>query len=296
MKVISQYISYRRSFNGFGPEKYFCLFGSLHLEKSILLLCGSLIEGSGLDKIMASCGVSIVGTDSLVSVNHIKRAKYCTQVAACVMFSLLTSAHEKSGDKGPVLQWLKNQSEESKMCHYWYIIIDLMLNLLIFVRSIRERNFSLYVLSLKQFVKWYYACDHYHYACWVTIHLYDLVNLPTTSPYLYKCLSDGCFAFQKSNKKFSLIRIDQTHEQNNAVIKGMGGATSVLNKDGESGLERWELCLHELSLIINKYERTLEVELDFEPLKHHEDSEAFQNQFSADVSKLQTSVLTNPFK
>ena len=93
--------------NRFGPEKYFCLFGSLHLEKSILLPCGSRIEGSGLDN-MASCGLSIVGTDSLVSVNHIKRARYWIQVA-CVMFSLLTSAHEKSGgDKGPVLQRLKN--------------------------------------------------------------------------------------------------------------------------------------------------------------------------------------------
>ena len=88
----------------FGTEKYFCLLGSLHLEISILLLCGLLIEGSGLDKIMASCGLSIVGRDSLVSVNPIKRASYCIQVAICVMFSLLTSAHEKSGDKGPVLQ------------------------------------------------------------------------------------------------------------------------------------------------------------------------------------------------
>ena len=50
--------------NGFGPEKYFWLFGSLHLEKSILLLCGLLIEGSALDKIIALCGLSIVGTDS----------------------------------------------------------------------------------------------------------------------------------------------------------------------------------------------------------------------------------------
>ena len=144
----------------FGPEKYICLFGSLNLEKSILLLCGSLIEGSGLDKIMASCGLSIVGTDSLVSVNHIKRLRYCIQIAACVMFSLLTSAHEKSRDKSAVLQWLKNQSEESETCHYWYIIIELMLNLLIFVRSIREGNFSLYISSLKQVVKWYYGCDH----------------------------------------------------------------------------------------------------------------------------------------
>ena len=50
--------------NGFGPEKYFWLFGSLHVEKSILLLCGLLIEGSALDKIMSLCGLSIVGTDS----------------------------------------------------------------------------------------------------------------------------------------------------------------------------------------------------------------------------------------
>ena len=128
-------------------SQYFCLLGSLHLEKSILLLCGSLLEGSGLDKIMALCALSIFGTDFLVSVNHFKRVRYCIQVAACVMFSLLTSAFEKSGDKGPVLKWLKNQSKESEMGHYLYIIIDLMLNLLIYVRSIREGNFSLYVSS-----------------------------------------------------------------------------------------------------------------------------------------------------
>ena len=282
----------------FGPEKYFRLFGSLHLEKSILLLCGSIIEESGLDKIMASCGLSIIGTDSLVSVNHIKRAMYCIEVAACVMFSLLISAHEKSGGKGSVLQWLKNKSEESEMCHYWYIIIDQMLNLLIFVRSIREANFSLYVSSLKQVVKWCYACDYYHYARWVAVHLYDLVNLPTTS-YIILPLHmffRWLFCFSKVKQKISLMGIDQVHEQNTAVIKGTGRATSVLNKDDKSGLARWELCLHELSLIIKEYESTPEVELDFEALKHHKDSEEFYNQFSVHVSKLKTSILTNPFK
>ena len=62
----------------------------------------------------------------------------------------------------------------------------------------------------------------------------------------------------------------------------MCGDTSVLNKDDESGLERWELCLHELSLIINEYDSTPDAELDFESLKYHEDSKPFQNQFSAD--------------
>ena len=59
----------------------------------------------------------------------------------------------------------------------------------------------------------------------------------------------------------------------------MDGATSMLNKDDESRLARGELCLHELSLISNKYESTHEIELDFEHLKHHEDIEPFQNQF-----------------
>ena len=90
--------------------------------------------------------------------------------------------------------------------------------------------------------------------------------------------------------------IDQAYEQNKAVIESIGGATSVLNKDDESGLAQWELCLHELSLIINEYESTHEVELDFERLKHQEDSEDFQNQFSAHISRLKTSILTNPFK
>ena len=169
----------------FDPEKCFCLFRSLHLEKSILLLCGLQIKGNGSDQIMASCGLAVAGTDSLVSVNHIKRARYCIQIAVFVMFSLLTSAHEKSGDKSPVLYWLKNQSEENERCHYWYIIIDLMLNLLIFVRSIKDGNFGRYVSFLEQVVKWCYASDRYHYARWVTVHLYDLVNLRTTSPYLY---------------------------------------------------------------------------------------------------------------
>ena len=80
--------------------------------------------------------------------------------------------------------------------------------------------------------------------------------------------------------------IDQAHKQNNAVIKGIGGTTSVLNKYDESGLARWKLCLHELSLIINEYESTPEVELDFEPLKHHEVSETSQNKLSADVSEV----------
>ena len=70
----------------FGPDKYFCLFGFLYIERLLLTICGRLIKGSRLDEIMHTCGLSIVGADSLVTVNDIKRARYCLQVGVCVIY------------------------------------------------------------------------------------------------------------------------------------------------------------------------------------------------------------------
>ena len=80
----------------FGPDKYFCSFGSLYIEKLLLIICGQVIEGSGLDKIMCKCGLSIIGADSLVTVDDIKRARYCLQVGAFVIYSKLKQAHMDS--------------------------------------------------------------------------------------------------------------------------------------------------------------------------------------------------------
>ena len=65
---------------------------------------------------------------------------------------------------------------------------------------------------------------------------------------------DGYFTFQKTDRQFSLMGLDQIHEQKNGVMKGMGGATSSLNKADESSLARWGLCVHELASIVSEYE------------------------------------------
>ena len=65
---------------------------------------------------------------------------------------------------------------------------------------------------------------------------------------------DGYFTFQKTDHQFSLMGLDEINEQNDAVIKGMGGATSSLNKVDESSLARWGLCIHELASTVSEYE------------------------------------------
>ena len=52
---------------------------------------------------------------------------------------------------------------------------------------------------------------------------------------------NGNFAHQKTARIFSKISPDQVHEQNNNIIKGLGGATPFLNRENDSGLTRWEL-------------------------------------------------------
>ena len=93
----------------FGPDKYFSLFGSLHIEKSLLIICGLVLKGSGSDEIFCTCGVSIVVADSLVTVKGIKRARYCLQVGACVIYSKLKQARMDSGSNELILSWLANK-------------------------------------------------------------------------------------------------------------------------------------------------------------------------------------------
>ena len=46
--------------------------------------------------------------------------------------------------------------------------MNFQINVLIFVRSLKV---------LESVIKWYFILDKYHYARWLTIHLFDLLTL-----------------------------------------------------------------------------------------------------------------------
>ena len=62
--------------------------------------------------------------------------------------------------------------------------------------------------------------------------------LPQNLPQLHKFFMEGYVTFQKTDHQFSLMGLDQIQEQNNAAMKGMGGATSSVNIFDESSLLR----------------------------------------------------------
>jgi len=53
-----------------------------------------------------------------------------------------------------------------------------------------------------------------------------MVELPSTHPEIGKEIRAGNFMVQKTNRPFSIFPVYQTHEQNNAAIKGDGGAVA----------------------------------------------------------------------
>ena len=94
----------------------------------------------------------------------------------------MLKAHQESGNSTPLDEWLETRAEQSEMTFYWKTILELMIDTLVLIRSIREGNFLLYQATLRKLVRWYFALDKFNYACWIAVQLYDLLVLPQYSP------------------------------------------------------------------------------------------------------------------
>ena len=103
-------------------------------------------------------------------------------------------------------------------------------------------------------MKWFFSLDHYNYARWLSVHFFDLLSVENSLPDTYQNFKDRHFSFQKPNREFLSIAVDQIHEQNNAVLKSVAGVKHILNRQDESAIPRWELCSHDLAEYLKDFE------------------------------------------
>ena len=97
----------------------------------------------------------------------------------------------------------------------------------------------------------------------IAIHLRDIGSLDKS---LQEEFCKGNWVVQKTNKRFSTIPVDQNHEQNNRLIKTMGGFIGLT--ENPSGLKRWMISGPELARIIDEFET--DEETDEENFHHQE--------------------------
>ena len=162
-----------------------------------------------------------------------------------------------------------------------------------YIRAHRERNFLLYVESLKNLVSWFFALDHQNYARWIPIHIRDMESLPL--PILMEFEKQGHWVVPKTLNRFSAIPIDQAHEQNNDTVKSSGGAVGLT--ENPSAFRKWMIAGPEQARLLTEFDMTYFYTEDENNLQHHEEGLSAQKTFKQQVSALVETIceMDNPF-
>lgn len=189
------------------------MFGGLHIEMAALTTLGDLLEGSGWTGALVQANIASPGTaDSFLKASHVTRTRRAHQITASSLYLLLQKAYtEYSNDlnQGDNLMSLADWcTERAALCpqvKFWWIILQLELLVMIYVRSIREGNFLLYIDALTKIVPWFFALGHTHYARWIPVHLRDMVALKVAHPDVHKNFLEGKFTVKKTTHSFSAI-------------------------------------------------------------------------------------------
>ena len=134
-----------------------------------------------------------------------------------------------------------------------WVVLNMELTILTLIRSFREGNFTLYRESLSELIPYFFANNNINYARWLPIHLRDMICLEKQHPDVAREFHQGNFVVHKYDRNFSAMAIDEPHEQNNAVIKGDGGAIGVT--EDPSALRRWMVAGPEISRLVTNYEK-----------------------------------------
>jgi hypothetical protein len=288
----------------YGEQKFVVMFGGLHIEQAFLKTLGSWLEDSGWTAVLVDADVASSGTaDSFIKVANIKRTRKAHQVTVSALHVLLQNAYAKYQQDVddddcalPFDDWCTQQVLQVPQFHFWYLTMQLELLLLVFLRSIRQANFSLFIDSIAKMLPWFFALNHHNYARWLSVHLLDMRALPHTAPDVACRFDDGFFIVNKSSKRFSAIAIDQAHEQNNAIVKGDGGAVGLT--ENASALRRWMVSGPEIARVVNEFDDEIKVASSNDvKTDHHEQNRSFQMTSFKDVKALVASMedLGNPF-
>ena len=121
-----------------------------------------------------------------------------------------------------------------------------------------------------------------------------MVTLKVTHPDVHDQFLKGNFVVKKTTRSFSAIAIDQAHEQNNASVKGDGGAVGLT--ENPAALRRWMVSGPEMARVIGEFEVSTEKRKKTDT-RHHEQTKHAQMAFAQDVKALTGAIedMGNPF-
>ena len=271
----------------FGEDRFVMWPGGLHVEMAFWKLLGDLLEGTGWDSILSEAGVATPGVaKSMLKVSHLMRTRHAHQVVLLALHALKRKAWDYFQETGRSRltydEWINQLSEKSPTIFFWELICKLVRKVLMFVRSHRERNFYLYMQTMKELVPLFFSLDHMNYSRWMSVHIRDLCSLPES---VLKMFCDGDWVIAKTKKRFSTIPVDQAHEQNNKSVKATGGFIGLT--ENQNALNRWMIAGPAQAEAIAEFEQQVfPVTLDADDEFHHQEGLSAQARFQQQVKSV----------
>ncbi len=170
-------------------HKVLPVMGSLHFEMVLLRCVGQILDGSELDTVLAEAGIASAGiAQSFLTVNHVMKCRHAHEVTVAALKILQRRAfmkRESSESSMSFTDWIEKQVNDFPTFQYWNIVLKLEQLLLLFVRSVREGNYELYMSVLEESEPWLFVLDHNKYSKWTAVHLKELKDLKNTFPDVY---------------------------------------------------------------------------------------------------------------
>ena len=99
--------------------------------------------------------------ESFLKASHVTRTRHVHQVTACSWHIWMHKAYRQYLDEAVETEtlrfpdWKVMREIESPLFHFWSLTLNLELIILISVRSLSERNFTLYKNSLTMLIPWF---------------------------------------------------------------------------------------------------------------------------------------------
>ena len=288
-----------------GEDLFVVMLGGLHTEMAALKTAGDWLQDSGWTQALVQAEIASAGTaDSFLRAAHVSRTRRAHQVTVAALHILQHRAYDIYNERATARDeeplefeaWCDQRAAACPQFQYWATVLNLELCILLYIRSLRESNFTLYMDTLPELAAWFAALDHIHYARWLPVHIRDMVGIAEKHPDVAAKFHAGHFTSKKTRHAFSAISLDQAHEQNNATVKGDGGAVGLT--ENPSALRRWMVAGPEVARVITEFETSQQLRQRGEHTHHHEQTDSVQKKFVKDVRALTTVIeeMGSPFE
>ena len=115
----------------YGTGKFVIMMGALHIEMSTLSALGAWLDDSGWTIALSNANVTTPGNQSLISVHDVAKTKYCHQVTACTLNSLMQEAYDHFREEKENIsfgEWKSDMEERSPQFQFWSLTLKIELD------------------------------------------------------------------------------------------------------------------------------------------------------------------------